>query len=104
METTEILTTRLASTHLFYLPSKMPLVVPGINNNSVDKTEEWSNKLVGKTLSEEPSSETVGATLLPTLVSSQTSSWPRKLMFCRRRPSARKTYPSSAVSSAPASF
>ena len=38
----------------------MPLVVPGItSNNSGDKTEEWTNKLVGKSLCEGPSSETV---------------------------------------------
>ncbi len=39
----------------------MPLVVPGITNKKGgDLTEQWTNKLVGKTLSEEePSSETV---------------------------------------------
>ncbi|EON97501.1 putative pua rna binding domain-containing protein [Phaeoacremonium minimum UCRPA7] len=36
----------------------MPLVVPGITSNNGDKTEEWTNKLVGKTLSEDSSSET----------------------------------------------
>ncbi|KAJ9148952.1 hypothetical protein NKR23_g4674 [Pleurostoma richardsiae] len=36
----------------------MPLVVPGITSNSGDKTEEWTNKLVGKKLSDDPSSET----------------------------------------------
>ncbi|KAK1759758.1 PUA domain-containing protein [Echria macrotheca] len=37
----------------------MPLVVPGIMTNSGgDKTEEWTNKLVGKKLSDEPSNET----------------------------------------------
>ncbi|KAK2037568.1 hypothetical protein LZ31DRAFT_480825 [Colletotrichum somersetense] len=37
----------------------MPLVVPGINNESSgDKTEEWANKLVGKKLHEEESNET----------------------------------------------
>ncbi|KAK1585674.1 uncharacterized protein LY79DRAFT_558059 [Colletotrichum navitas] len=37
----------------------MPLVVPGINNESSgDKTEEWTNKLVGKKLHEEESNET----------------------------------------------
>ncbi|KAK0621634.1 hypothetical protein B0T17DRAFT_534663 [Bombardia bombarda] len=37
----------------------MPLVVPGItSNNPADKTEEWTNKLLGKKLSEEASSET----------------------------------------------
>ncbi|KAI3318284.1 hypothetical protein HD806DRAFT_512401 [Xylariaceae sp. AK1471] len=36
----------------------MPLVVPGINDNSSgDKTQEWTNKLVGKTLSEGSSNE-----------------------------------------------
>ncbi|KAM7203847.1 hypothetical protein V8F20_003853 [Naviculisporaceae sp. PSN 640] len=35
----------------------MPLVVPGITSNSGDKTEEWTNKLVGKKITEEPSSE-----------------------------------------------
>ncbi len=39
----------------------MPLVVPGITSNSGDKTEEWSNKMVSKKLSKEPSSETVSA-------------------------------------------
>lgn len=37
----------------------MPLVIPGITNNTGDKTEEWSNKLVGKKLSDEPTNETV---------------------------------------------
>ncbi|KAK5996680.1 hypothetical protein PT974_02020 [Cladobotryum mycophilum] len=38
----------------------MPLVVPGLmNTNSGDKTEEWQNKLVGKTLSENESNETM---------------------------------------------
>lgn len=42
--------------HIF----KMPLVVPGImNNNNGDKTQDWTNKLVGKTLCEGPSSEIV---------------------------------------------
>ncbi|KAK1995558.1 hypothetical protein LX36DRAFT_751028 [Colletotrichum falcatum] len=36
----------------------MPLVVPGINNESSgDKTEEWTNKLVGKKLHDEVSDE-----------------------------------------------
>jgi len=34
----------------------MPLVVPGINSTSGDKAEEWTNKLVGKKLSDEESS------------------------------------------------
>lgn len=42
----------------------MPLVVPGINSTG-DKTEEWQNKLVGKTISDEPSSETVRDLLAP---------------------------------------
>ena len=37
----------------------MPLVVPGVNSTSGDKTEEWTNKLVGKKLSDEQSDETV---------------------------------------------
>ncbi|KAK0627290.1 hypothetical protein B0T14DRAFT_512367 [Immersiella caudata] len=36
----------------------MPLVVPGITSNSGDKTEEWTNKLVGKKIADEPSNET----------------------------------------------
>ncbi|OTB15918.1 hypothetical protein K445DRAFT_317548 [Daldinia sp. EC12] len=36
----------------------MPLVVPGINDNSQDKTTEWSSKLVGKTVSDNDHSET----------------------------------------------
>ncbi|TVY12666.1 Uncharacterized protein LARI1_G009493 [Lachnellula arida] len=30
----------------------MPLVVPGINSNDGSKTEEWTNKLVGKKIGE----------------------------------------------------
>lgn len=37
----------------------MPLVVPGIMTNPEDKTQEWANKLVGKTFSENESNETV---------------------------------------------
>lgn len=37
----------------------MPLVVPGITDNSEDKTQEWSSKLVGKTVSEDSHTETV---------------------------------------------
>ncbi len=37
----------------------MPLVVPGITNSTGDKTEEWTNKLVGKKIAEDPSTETV---------------------------------------------
>ncbi|KAL2018499.1 hypothetical protein VTK56DRAFT_784 [Thermocarpiscus australiensis] len=37
----------------------MPLVVPGVTTeNTGDKTQEWTNKLVGKTLCDGPSSET----------------------------------------------
>ncbi|KAI1434468.1 hypothetical protein GGR50DRAFT_662593 [Xylaria sp. CBS 124048] len=37
----------------------MPLIVPGINNNQAgDKSQEWANKLVGKTVSEDSHSET----------------------------------------------
>ncbi|EEY20161.1 hypothetical protein HYQ45_012098 [Verticillium longisporum] len=36
----------------------MPLVVPGIQSQSGDLTEEWTNKLVGKTLHDEKSDET----------------------------------------------
>lgn len=45
----------------------MPLVVPGIMTNPEDKTQEWANKLVGKTFSESESNETVSA--FPTLQS-----------------------------------
>ncbi|KAK4227160.1 hypothetical protein QBC38DRAFT_478474 [Podospora fimiseda] len=39
----------------------MPLVVPGITANNMDdsKTQEWMSKLAGKTISDEPTSETV---------------------------------------------
>lgn len=37
----------------------MPLVVPGISGNSGDKTELWTNKLVGKKLSDDAHSETM---------------------------------------------
>lgn len=37
----------------------MPLVVPGIMTNPEDKTQEWANKLVGKSFSESESNETV---------------------------------------------
>ncbi|KAK6067341.1 Translation machinery-associated protein 20 [Seiridium cupressi] len=36
----------------------MPLVVPGITGTSGNQAEEWTNKLVGKKLSEESSNET----------------------------------------------
>ncbi|KAK7931257.1 hypothetical protein PG985_001969 [Apiospora marii] len=35
----------------------MPLVVPGISSTSGDKTEEWTNKLVGKKVSDDAHSE-----------------------------------------------
>jgi hypothetical protein len=37
----------------------MPLIVPGITSEPNSKTEEWQNKLVGKTLSDDQSNETV---------------------------------------------
>ncbi|KAF7551811.1 hypothetical protein G7Z17_g4771 [Cylindrodendrum hubeiense] len=38
----------------------MPLIVPGINSTTGDKTEEWQNKLVGKKLTDDDASnETV---------------------------------------------
>lgn len=37
----------------------MPLVIPNQNPNGSSKTEEWQNKLVGKTLNETTSNETV---------------------------------------------
>jgi hypothetical protein len=56
----------------------MPLVVPGIMTNSDDKTQEWTNKLVGKTFSESESSETVSFPMLSlpclTLIDHATSS------------------------------
>lgn len=41
----------------------MPLVVPGITSNSSEdeKTQEWTNKLVGKKLSDDGHTETVRA-------------------------------------------
>ncbi|KAK4191924.1 hypothetical protein QBC35DRAFT_485091 [Podospora australis] len=37
----------------------MPLVVPGVTANNLDeKTQEWTNKLVGKTISDDQSNET----------------------------------------------
>ena len=39
----------------------MPLVVPGVtSNDSASKTEEWSNKLVGKKLGDGASDAVVG--------------------------------------------
>lgn len=43
----------------FQKVANMPLVIPGITGNSGDKTEEWTNKLVGKKLSEGSSDEVV---------------------------------------------
>lgn len=40
----------------------MPLVVPGITSNPKDQTELWTNKLVGKTLHDDASSETASLT------------------------------------------
>lgn len=37
----------------------MPLVVPGVTNQSDNKTEEWSNKLVGKKITEDETSNEV---------------------------------------------
>lgn len=38
----------------------MPLVVPGVTTQSGDKTEEWTNKLVGKKIHDgEETNETV---------------------------------------------
>ncbi|KAI1133201.1 hypothetical protein F5Y10DRAFT_229626 [Nemania abortiva] len=36
----------------------MPLVIPGVTTNSADPTQEWANKLVGKTVSDASHSET----------------------------------------------
>jgi hypothetical protein len=41
----------------------MPLVVPGLMSNSKDKTEDWSNKLMGKKLGD-TSDEIVRSTIL----------------------------------------
>lgn len=35
----------------------MPMVVPGINNQATNPTEEWTHKLVGKTISDQNHSE-----------------------------------------------
>jgi hypothetical protein len=44
----------------------MPLVVPGVTADNLgdDQIQEWANKLVGKTISDTPSSETVSETIL----------------------------------------
>ncbi|KAJ2903157.1 peptidase inhibitor i78 family domain-containing protein [Zalerion maritima] len=39
----------------------MPLVVPGINSQATNKTDEWQNKLVGKTVKEDDHSEVASA-------------------------------------------
>lgn len=38
---------------------KMPLVVPGVTTESNDKTQEWSNKLVGKKITDDETSNEV---------------------------------------------
>jgi len=43
----------------------MPLVVPGINSNSASKTEQWSNKLVGKKIGDSSDSVTFAKAELP---------------------------------------
>lgn len=40
----------------------MPLVLPNQDPNQTSKTEEWQNKLVGKTVNDTASNETVSAT------------------------------------------
>lgn len=42
----------------------MPLIVPGITSQTGSKTEEWQNKLVGKTLSDSATTETVRSIVL----------------------------------------
>jgi hypothetical protein len=37
----------------------MPLVVPGVTSQPDNKTEEWSNKLVGKKITEDETSNEV---------------------------------------------
>lgn len=37
----------------------MPLVVPGVTAQSDDKTTEWSNKLVGKKITDDETSNEV---------------------------------------------
>ncbi|KAL1857113.1 hypothetical protein VTK73DRAFT_8103 [Phialemonium thermophilum] len=43
----------------------MPLVVPGVTTKPADKTEEWRNKLVGKSLSDKSTETTFCKTELP---------------------------------------
>lgn len=38
---------------------KMPLVVPGVTNQPDNKTEEWTNKLVGKKITDDETSNEV---------------------------------------------
>jgi hypothetical protein len=61
----------------------MPLVVPGLMGNSGDKTDEWTNKLVGKKLSEQESNETVRACRPLPLESPDTDSG-NSQTFCKR--------------------
>jgi hypothetical protein len=74
--------------------NKMPLVVPGVTADNMgggDKTQEWMNKLAGKKLSEQPTSETVSRVLvLPISASADDSTI---------RPSARRSCPKRRVSS-----
>lgn len=42
----------------------MPLIVPGITSQTGSKTEQWQNKLVGKTLSNAATTETVRSFVL----------------------------------------
>ncbi|KAL2131801.1 hypothetical protein VTI74DRAFT_4602 [Chaetomium olivicolor] len=53
-------TIKTTNTRLQPRAFKMPLVVPGVtaDNMGDDKTQEWMNKLAGKTLCDGPSSET----------------------------------------------
>lgn len=44
----------------------MPMVVPGINNQATNPTEEWTHKLVGKTISDQNHSEVVSQVILQT--------------------------------------
>ncbi|TVY25796.1 Uncharacterized protein LHYA1_G004553 [Lachnellula hyalina] len=43
----------------------MPLVVPGINSNDGSKTEEWTNKLVGKKIGASSDATTFAKADLP---------------------------------------
>jgi len=86
----------------------MPLVVPGITTNNLggDKTEEWSKKLVGKTIADEPSSETVRFVTLPDPCRGSDAlaailEGLLTALLTLLRYSARATCPRSAVSSNP---